>query len=491
MDSSLDFSESRITVMGLGVFGGGAGVTRFLVSRGARVTVTDLRPEEELAEGLAEIEDLPVEKVFGEHRETDFRDTDMVIANPAVPMDSAYLRMAEEAGVPVESEMSLTLRLLPSRRVVGVTGSNGKTTTSHLVHHLLKAAGENSWLGGNMGGSLLDKVDSIKSNDPVVLELSSFQLERCGPLGLGPDIGVITNLTPNHLDRHGDFDTYVDAKAWIFTCAMAAVINAEDETSMRRFGNLDLPTLRFSSESPVDEGYFLNDGAIFERRAGSESCLMSTEDVRLPGVFNLENLMAALAASAWVRNSDPLPKAALAAGASFKGVPHRLERVASKDGVVYINDSIATTPESCCAALNALEGEIHLIAGGYDKELPLDDFAGVIAQRAFSVYLIGATGPMLEKAIIHAIQGSNAAVCGPGNVRDSGLDRVSGKGIQGSGENVPHIEMAGTLERAVRRAAEKAKPGATVLLSPGFASYDQFRNFVERGDCFRRSVAGL
>lgn len=465
------YEGMRITVMGLGAFGGGAGVTRFLVERGARVTVTDLHSAEKLAKGLKQIEDLPVRLVLGEHCESDFKDVDLVVANPAVPPDSLFLKIAADHNVPVQTEITLFFQHLPACRVIGVTGSNGKTTTSHLIHRMLEASGDRSWLGGNMGGSLLDRLpgsgsgDCICKDDFVVLELSSFQLERTAPQGLGPDVAVFTNLTPNHLDRHKTFDAYVEAKAGVFARARAAVLNAADQESMDRFGRLEIPTLFFSSQAPVEEGLYLSDGYIVEQNQGHEERLLAVEQVDLPGLFNLENLMAALAGVRLIREAGSVPKAAVNAGAVFEGVPHRLEMVATLAGVRYINDSIATTPESCLAALDAVEGTIHLIAGGYDKGLPLDRLAQAIIKSVSTVFLVGETGRALETAILKAAE-ENGCQC-------------------------PLLRLSGSLKNAVNEATQVARSGSTVLLSPGFASYDQFLNFEERGEFFRRFVTAL
>lgn len=465
MERPEDLQGRKVTVMGLGVFGGGAGVARFLVEQGARVTVTDLRKAEDLSKGMVAIQDLPLSLVLGEHRPEDFTQADLIVVNPAVPSDSPYLRLASDSGVPLESEINMTLMFLGTRRVVGVTGSNGKTTTSHLLYRMVKAAGETAWLGGNVGGSLLPHLSRIKSNDVVVLELSSFQLERAGSKGLGPNVGVVTNITPNHLDRHKTFSAYLAAKAQIFVNARGAVLNAEDPVSAEKFGSLKIPTLRYSSKRELEEGYFIRDRHIVERMNHDEKEIISLEEVRLPGVFNLENIMAALAGTRLILECPALPSEVCETAASFQGVPHRLEEVARKKGTVYINDSIATTPESCLAALDAVEGTIHLIAGGYDKSLPLERLAEGILHRAGSVLLIGDTADKLAEAISRA-------------ARKTGI-------------TPPRVEKWSILEKAVLRAARIAGPGSTVLLSPGFASYDQFQNFEERGECFRRYIKAI
>jgi len=456
-----DLKGLRVTVMGLGLFGGGVGVTQFLLSRGARVTVTDLRGPDLLGKSLDLLDGFPIEWVLGRHRTEDFTSADLVVVNPAVPPDSPFVRAAVESGVPVDSEINLTFRFMPTQRTVGVTGSNGKTTTSHLVHRMVKACGRRAWLGGNTGGSLLTDLDEIGSDDVVVLELSSFQLETMGAAGLGPGVAVITNITPNHLDRHKTFESYAVAKKQILNNARAAVLNADDPLTpdLIKIPGPESWEL-FSSRRAMEDGVFLEGGRIVQARRGGRRDLIGTGDVVLPGRFNLENIMAALLAARLILDEEDVPAEAVAAGANFKGVPHRLETVAFIDGVMFINDSIATTPESTIAALDALDGEIALIAGGYDKGIPLDGLAAAVRRRVGIAYLIGETGPKLESAVRSA---GPAAGC-------------------------PIMVRAGTVEEAVRLAFRQAGEDWTVLLSPAFASYDQFINFVERGETFRSTV---
>ncbi len=462
-----ELEELKVTVMGLGLFGGGSGLTRFLVSRGARVTVTDLREAADLKKSLDSIEGIPHRLVLGGHSKDDFTSADLVVANPAVPPGSPYLRAAIEAGVPVESEINLAFRFLPTPYTVGVTGSNGKTTTSHLIHRMASACGRRTWLGGNMGGSLLEHLDRIGPEDLAVIELSSFQLETLGSAGLGPRIAVITNVTPNHLDRHGTFEAYVKAKKIILNRARKAVFNADDPVCAGladdfRAGSAETDPSRdcvfFSSRAFLDNGICIDKGRVVQTRGGEVRELVGKDDVVLPGLFNLENMMAALAGAGLAMEKDDIPPEAVEAGARFRGVPHRLETVGFRNDVRYVNDSVATTPESTLAALDCFSGEVALIAGGYDKGISLDRLGAGIRQKVRVVYLIGRTAGRLEKA------------------------------IRSAGDEGPEIVMAGRVEAAVAMARKRARPGWTVLLSPAFASYDQFINFEERGEAFTKCV---
>jgi UDP-N-acetylmuramoylalanine--D-glutamate ligase len=464
-----DLEGLRVTVMGLGLFGGGAGVTRFLASRGALVTVTDLRDAALLEKSLDLLDGLPVRFALGRHDLRDFTGADLVVANPAVPPGSPFLEAAAARGVPVDSEINMTFRFLPARQIVGVTGSNGKTTTSHLLQSMVQACGRKAWLGGNTGGSLLTGLDRIGRDDVVVLELSSFQLEMTGAAGLGPDVAVITNITPNHLDRHGTFGAYVAAKKKILIRARRAVFNAGDRLTSDLAGAFGpAGSMLFSSRRALDAGLYLDGDLLRQARrnrsgSGCRSRIVSSiRDFTLPGIFNAENIMAALAATCHVLGVDDVPPEAVRAGAAFRGVSHRLETVDHVGGVRYVNDSIATTPESTAAALSALDGEIALIAGGYDKGIPLEGLAEAIRERVSILYLIGETAGKVAEAV-----------------------RKRGEG------GGPRLVRADGVEEAVEIASRTVGNGWTVLLSPAFASYDQFINFEERGACFRRSVARL
>ncbi len=450
-----------VTVAGLGLFGGGVGVTRFLVSRGARVTVTDVKSEAALARSLEPLRDCPIRWHLGGHRDEDFTRADLVVASPGVPRESHHLAAARSASVPVETEIGLFFRFCRARPI-GITGSNGKTTTTALLGEIFKAGGFRTFVGGNIGGSLLERVDEIGPEDVVVLELSSFQLEYLGDLRESPESAVVTTFTPNHLDRHVTLEAYAEAKKQILRHqrpADAAFLNRDDPTVRDFRAECRGEVYEFSILEPVDRGVYLRDGMLVSTVSGREAPLFSASAMRLPGRFNLSNLCAAMG-PALRRGVDP--RRAARAVAEFRGVPHRLEVVRDTGGVRYINDSIATNPESTVAALDAFERPIVLIAGGYDKKLPYEKLVEAIRRRAKAVVLIGATAARLHDAIVDA-----------------------------HGERLPVMRRALSLEEAVREARSLAEGGDIVLLSPGFASFDLFANFEERGERFRQAVAGL
>jgi UDP-N-acetylmuramoylalanine--D-glutamate ligase len=427
----------RVTVMGLGLFGGGLGVARYLCRAGARVVVTDQKSEHDLREAVAELKGLPVELRLGGHREEDFRQADLVVVNPAVPHTSPWVAMARA----LETEMNLFLKLCRAETTVGITGSNGKTTTTTLAGELLKAGPRRTWVGGNIGVSLLERLDEIRPEDVVVLELSSFQLENLGALARSPRVAAVLNLSPNHLDRHGTFEAYAEAKRQIVAHQSAAdtkVLNANDAV-VRGFASPS-KTLLFRKETLVEEGIDVS------RR-------------KIPGDFNLENMAAAAlvaraAAGPWPGWKDACERVFNA----FPGVEHRLEFVAEKAGIKYYNDSKATDPEATVAALATLPGPFVLILGGFDKKTPFDLLAREIAARPVrAVALMGQTAPAIEAAL-----------------------RAQPR--------VPEIVRAASMAEAV---AVPARPGETVLLSPACASWDMYRNFTERGRAFKDLVNAL
>lgn len=436
----MELSSKRVVVMGLGRFGGGVGVTRFLVGQGADVLVTDLEPEERLAESLAALKGLPVERRLGGHNVSDFTTADLVVVNPAVdPRGNRFLRAAQAAGVPCTTEVRLLVERLPERRrTIGITGTAGKSTVTAMIGHILQkmAAGAGVFTGGNLGGSLLGELPGITARDWVVLELSSFMLEGLHEDSWSPHIAVVTNLSPNHLDRHGSFEAYAAAKS----CILA--YQSEEDHAVLGPG----------------VARQLSHGSGRRRKA---DVVDSNTKLKVIGEHNRWNAGLAVAA-AGCAGFDP--DAAAKALESFCGLPHRLEFVAEHHGVRFYNDSKATTPDAVRLALDALaagpsitppEGGLHVILGGYDKAGDLTEMARDAARRSKAIYTIGTTGDTI----------ADAAAAGPAL-----------------------IERCGDLGRAVERACRKASPGDAVILSPGCASWDQFDHYEQRGAAFIQAV---
>jgi len=438
----------RITVMGLGRFGGGSGVARWLVGQGASVLVTDLKPADKLAEPIEEVRDLLATGRFalrlGEHREDDFTTTDLIIANPAVPApwDNRFLAAARAARVPITTEIGLLVERLPAReRTIGITGTVGKSTTTAMIAHALSAAGETVHLGGNIGGSLLDRLPDIRPQHRVVLELSSFMLHWLGETQRwSPHIAVATNIAENHLDWHGNMDHYIASKQ-----------------------NL----LRFQTSSDIA---VLGSSLPHWAPATPARTILAGEPpfphpLAVPGRHNRINAAVAAAVVSAARPDLP-PTAIHAALASFPGLPHRLALCARPAGRLCYNDSKATTPEATLQAITALAeaasnrtDHLHLIVGGYDKHADLSALAH-LAPRLAGLYCIGDTGP----AIAAAARAQSPAA---------------------------HVVNVRTLPEAVAAIWPRTQPGHAIVLSPGCASWDHYPNYEHRGDDFVRCVRDL
>ena len=433
----------------------GVSLVRFLAGVGAEVTANDRATEASLASTLASLEGLPIRFALGGHPSELFLESDFVFVSPGVPLQMAPLVEAREQGVSFTSETQLFFELCRGQ-LVGITGSSGKTTTTTLVGEMAREAGLTVHVGGNIGVPLLERLDRIDSGDWVVLEMSSFQLER---LPYSPTIAAILNVTPNHLDRHGDMDSYVAAKANILRHQRQgdrAILSADDSVT----SGLQTvePPLWFSMERPV-EGSCLEGGRIVLRRGTSVEMVCRVAEVRLRGRHNLANVLAATA----VASAMGVPPEAMRAAISrFRGVPHRLEVVAEIDGVVYCNDSIATAPERSMASLRSFEEPIVLIAGGRDKHLPMEEWGELIRQRVKALVLLGEAGDLIERAVANA-----------------------------PGPTAPPIFRTDSMEEAVHVARRAASSGDVVLLAPGGTSFDMFKDFEERGERFRECVRGL
>lgn len=453
---------TRVTVMGLGSFGGGVGLTRYLVSQGALVTVTDLQQAAALAGSLHALDGLPIRFVLGEHHDEDFMNTDVVFVNPAVPLDSSYVQCARQYEVPLDSEMNLFVRQC-SGRIIGLTGSVGKTTTTALLGSILQLHDPRTLVGGNIGGSLLSRLTDITPETLVVLELSSFQLEQLDWLSYSPPVAIVLNLAPNHLDRHGTMEAYQQAKEVILahqTPADTAVLNWDDATVRRMAARGHGQRLYYSVYEPLEEGVWQHGTTLVMSRAGQRTVLCEQRDLPLRGAHNFSNAAAATAAA----TALGVPPVMIVEGLRrFQGLPHRLELVATKDDVAYYNDSKATTPVSTICALQAFEQPVILLAGGYDKGTPFEELGHIIHKRAKAALLYGKTAPKLAAALAQA---ASAAPTQP----------------------APLVQQLPTLAAALQQATTLACAGDVVLLSPACASYDQFLHYEARGEHFRQLV---
>lgn len=451
-----DWAGKRVTVMGLGRFGGGVGVTRWLAARGARVLVTDTQLPDQLARSLEQIKDCEVELRLGGHEERDFRETDLLVVNPAVPDRNPFVQITQAAGVPITTEINLFVERCPAR-CVGVTGSVGKSTVTAMIGHVLTQAcpDRRVWVGGNLGVSLLESLPHIGCEDLVVLELSSFQLERTPRVRWSPHVAVITNIVENHLDWHGSFAAYAAAKLNIvrFQEPGRDWVVISDQPELRRhfealFGDLaGIWRYHLDGWTPAAACQSTSACEYDDRRQRWEGLRLS-----IPGRHNLENA----AAAATVAHLLGVPPAAVSGAlASFPGLPHRLQPVCVREGVQYYDDSKSTTPEAAITAMNAIDGPLLLILGGYDKGSDLSAVAQLAAGRARFSACVGATGPRIVEL------------------------------IRAAGGRAEYFE---DFARAVAACRGLARPGETVLLSPACASWGGFEDYRQRGETFARLV---
>jgi len=463
----IDVANKRVTVMGLGIAGGGVGVAKWLLKHGAIVTITDLKKESDLTESIKEVRSLgkPVEFVLGKHRESDFTDTDLVIKNPGVPDSSPFLKAAQKAKVPVETDISIFVENFPGT-IVGVTGTKGKTTTTTLLYQILKATGGNILLGGNLRKSPLDDLDGASKETLAVLELSSFQLEIFEQKKFSPHVAVWTNLYPDHMDRYKNMSGYKKAKSQIMLHQKEGdlfVTSADQDELVSLAKKAKGGVLLFSAQRELPEGLFVRGDEIIARHQDHEHPLATISKLKLRGAHNIANVLAA--AGAALELGVPMELVAEVIE-NFTGVANRLEHVATINGVEYINDTASTIPASVEAALYAFKNPLILIAGGSEKNLPMEDLARSILKRAKKVVLLETpVGLKLADLMTKADSGKAKIV----------IDRP----------------FATSMQDAVQQASKLAEKGDVVVLSPGAASFGMFRNEFDRGDQFVAAVKAL
>ena len=451
-----NFERYSAGLKGKNILGLGLGVSigplvRLLLRHGCTVTGCDRTPREKLDPEVLELEKLGAELRVGDGYLTGL-DADLVFRTPGMHPGNAAIRALEDKGAEITSEMEVFFELCPCT-IIAVTGSDGKTTTTTLIGEMLKAQGCRVWIGGNIGAPLLPHCPNMKPEDFAVVELSSFQLMD---MRRSPHIAVITNLAPNHLDVHKDMDEYIRAKCNIFrfqTENDKLVLNGDNPITAG-FAP-PVPTLRFSRQHPC-EGMYLEGDTVYRCRGGKTQAVLTRQDILLPGLHNVENYMAAMLAVEGLVSDQTVKEVA----GRFGGVEHRVELVRVKDGVRFYNDSIASSPSRTIAGLKCFPEKVILIAGGYDKHIPYDTLGPEIAEHVKKLYLTGATAPLIRAA----------------------AEKLPG---------CPPIVECGDFAQTVRLAAAGAEAGDVVLLSPASASFDCFRNFMERGNCFKKIVSEL
>lgn len=441
--------DKKVAVLGLGV--SNQPLVRLLLQYGCDVTGCDRTPREKLEESVLELERLGCKLSLGDTY-LDNIDADVVFRTPGMHPGNPALEALRRRGAEVTSEMEVFFEVCPCH-IFAVTGSDGKTTTTTLISEMLKASGNTVWLGGNIGTPLLPLTQQMKKADFAVVELSSFQLMD---MRRSPCRAVITNLAPNHLDVHKDMQEYIDAKRNIYDFQDEnglLILNADNDITAGMMGK---GTTRFFSRQGKAVHVRQEGDMIF--RGGDP--VLDVKDILLPGVHNIENYMAAIAAVEGLVPDDVIRQVAK----NFGGVEHRIELVRIKDGVRYYNDSIASSPSRTIAGLRSFREPVMLIAGGYDKHIPYDVLGPEICAHVKKLYLGGATGPLIRAAV------ENCSAYTPGH---------------------PEIEDCGNFDAAFYAAVRDAKEGDIVLMSPASAAFDQFKNFMVRGDHFKKLVREL
>ena len=447
----MDLHGKRVLVVGLGKSGVASAL--FLKAHGARVTVSDTKTGDELHSEIPVLLDHGITVETGGHGERTFRGQDLIVVSPGIPLDAPALVQARALGGSVIGEMELAARFLRGP-IVAITGSNGKTTTTTLTGEIMTAGGFSALVGGNIGTPAIALAERATPESVIVLEVSSFQLETIH--SFRPKVAVILNVTPDHLDRHRTFEAYVDAKARILEnqqSADLAVLNAADPTCVAMAARTKAQVFWFSRQKEVQQGAWVLDGNILFRDGAQQRKIMLVSEIPLKGAHNLENVLAAVCAGALMGCAAEKIRQAVR---EFKAVEHRLEYVATIRGVDYYNDSKATNVDATIKALESFPANIHLILGGKDKGSDYTLLNDLLRQRVKRVYTIGAAAAKIESQI---------------------------KGVE--------VVHADTVENALRKANAVAEPGDVVLLAPACASFDQFKNYEQRGQVFKQIVRAL
>ena len=449
--------NKKVAIIGLGV--SNEPLIDYLYNLKASITVFDKREEDKIDKNiLKKIEKYNISQQFGENYLSNLKDFDIIFKSPSCRPDIPEIKQEVKKGAKLTSEIELVLELAPCK-IIAVTGSDGKTTTTSLIYEILKNKYK-CYLGGNIGIPLFTKISEMKPEDIIVLELSSFQLMT---IKTSPNIAVITNVTPNHLDIHKTYNEYIEAKANIFKNQKeedTLVLNYDNEIT-RNFSKIAPgKVIYFSSKEKIENGIIYDDGIIKSCEDGLRRHILKLKDTNLRGTHNAENICAAIAATKGLVEIEDQVKAIK----NFKGVPHRLEFVRELNGNKWYNDSIATSPTRTIAGLNSFDEEIVLIAGGYDKHLDYEPIAEPILNKVKTLILTGQTAEKIFGAVKQKKEEQNKSI---------------------------DIYKVNNLEEAVQKAKEQAKPNQIILFSPASASFDSFKNFEERGEKFKELVRKL
>lgn len=445
--------DKKVTVIGMGV--SNTPLIDMLLENNIDTTVCDRATSDRLGAKAAEFENRGAKLSLGETY-LDNIDADVIFRTPGLRPDMPGILAAVEKGAVLTSEMEVFFEVCPCK-IIAVTGSDGKTTTTTLISEILKAQGYNVHLGGNIGTPLLTKAGDMSGNDMVVLELSSFQLMT---MKKSPEVAVITNLSPNHLDVHKDMEEYTDAKKNIFLYQNEKgrlVLNLDNDVTNKFSGNGD--TFWFSRQNAVERGFYCEDGVIYSSFDGVTEKIINASEIFIPGVHNIENFMAAYSAVYGLVSTEVMIRVAR----EFKGVEHRIELVRILNGVSYYNDSIASSPSRTIAGLRSFNKKVIMIAGGKDKGVSFDSLGSEVCEHVKHLVLTGFTAERIKEAVIKAPE------------YDGTLP----------------IDIIDGFKEAIERARDVAVDGDIVILSPASTSFDRFKNFMERGDTFKKIVNEL
>ena len=452
--AAMELTNKRVLVVGIGRSGIAAAL--FLKQQGARVTVSDTRSAKALSDEIPQLLEAGVMVESGGHGLLTFRRQDLIVVSPGVPLDTPEVALAAASGTEILGELELATRFLRGQ-IVAITGSNGKTTTTTLLGEIFKTAQRPTQVGGNIGLPVIELIAASMPDTWNILEVSSFQLETADQFR--PHIAIVTNLTPDHLDRHKTFERYAAAKARITQQQTAddfLILNAGDVETQKIAAKTKAQIYWFSAARQIRQGAFVHGEGIFyqAREGGKPQPVLPLSEIPLKGEHNVENVLAAVCAAKLAGIDDETIRATVA---SFKAVEHRLEHVRTLDGVEYYNDSKATNVDATMKAVASFPGGIHLILGGKDKNSDYTQLAPLLRERVVAVYSIGSAAEKIERELAGVVK----------------------------------IETAETLARALALAHQAAQPGEIVLLAPACSSFDQFENYEQRGRAFRDTVAQL
>jgi len=454
-----DIKSKKVAVLGIGI--SNIPLIKYLVNLGVDVTAFDKNTSDNLKDAFDQLEGLPVQYSLGNDYLSRLKDFNMIFRTPGMRPDLPELVDAAVRGAELTSEMEVFLRLCPAQ-VFAVTGSDGKTTTTTLIYKILTEEGFNCWLGGNIGTPLLSKIDEIMDTDKVILELSSFQLMTIKD---SPTTAIITNISPNHLDVHKSLQEYIDAKKNIFinqTNKDKLILNYDNDIT-RSFGDeAKAECVYFSRISNLNSGVVIQNEKIIVKRVGTEIEIVDIDSIKIPGVHNIENYMAAIAATIDYVKPETIRKIAT----TFNGVEHRIEMFRELNDIKFYNSSIDSSPSRTIAALSTFKNKVILIAGGKDKGIPYEPIGQIIAEKVKCLLLIGATAARIEEAYTNYVHQTDI-------------------------ESEVKIIHCDTYEEVVCKAYEEATPGDCIILSPASTSFDMFKNFEHRGNVFKELVNRL